>query len=115
MTIVFPTDQLQAPSFLCNRTLTAALARIAAQFAVSPLGTMEVIAAHQPRDTEDDFQPLPPTEDEMNEHFLLVHDWQKRGEKWYDAVMDIAVPLPYALAMQDARDFREALPTTESD
>ncbi len=50
-----------------------------------------------------------PTEDELNEHYLLVNGWESRRDKWYDAVLDQTVPFAYALGMQAARDFRDAV------
>lgn len=50
-----------------------------------------------------------PTEDELNEHYLLVNGWEPRGDQWYDAVLDQTVPFAYALGMQAARDFRDAV------
>lgn len=50
-----------------------------------------------------------PTPRELDAQYLTLRGWEPRGDKWYDAVMDMTVPLAYALGMQDARDFRDAL------
>lgn len=63
----------------------------------------------------DEYQPLPPTEDEMNEHYLVKAGWQKNGtdqqdglcDFWTDPLSGKVFALADAFALQERRE-REA-------
>lgn len=116
-TPTLPDPALEAHTFVRNPTLSRALARIAERAAVQPIPTLAPVIsgaetlgddAHDPYDSTN-----APTENELDEHYLRVNDWQRQvlagiGIVWSDPIGGGDYAFANALTLQAMRDRRDA-------